>query len=330
VLDLVDAILTKDAARGLKQVQSALDAGTDARQFARQVVDYLRNLLLIRMGSTDQVDATADLRAQMAKHAHGFDSHQLLEAIRLFNSAATDSRASWHPGLALEMAFAETIEEKAVVEVVNQVVYQSAPQPQAQPAPRSAAPDPRVSDNQPPTRRAPTAADAPPPRASEPHHGPAQSSSPATGSASAQAKPAQAGGQQIQQPPAAASAPAVSGRAVTQNDVQQNWLRIKQTVKKIDRKGGPMLEGLLNSARPMLKDDALVLSFQSEVVKSKMETPENIGILRQAVQNILGVQLNVRCMVVNSKSAQPADLNVDGDGIVGTALDLGGKIVYDE
>ena len=96
------------------------------------------------------------------------------------------------------------------------------------------------------------------------------------------------------------------------------------------KKRNAMTEGLLNSCRAVLKGDTLVLNFQSEVVKSKMETAENIELLRQALQAVLGVPLIVRCMVVGTKSTQPADLGVDGDGMVSTALDLGGKIMEEE
>ena len=88
---------------------------------------------------------------------------------------------------------------------------------------------------------------------------------------------------------------------------------------------------MLNSCRSaVLRDNVLTLGFQSEVVKSKLETAENLEIIHQALQAILGVNLNVRCALATNKSAQPADLNVDGDGMVGTALNLGGKVVYEE
>ncbi len=61
-----------------------------------------------------------------------------------------------------------------------------------------------------------------------------------------------------------------------------------------------------------------------------MDTPDNLEITRQALQYVFGVDLTIRCVVVGNKSAAPADLDVDGDGMVGTALDLGGKIVIDE
>ncbi|HEX9018410.1 MAG TPA: hypothetical protein VF806_04455, partial [Anaerolineaceae bacterium] len=74
----------------------------------------------------------------------------------------------------------------------------------------------------------------------------------------------------------------------------------------------------------------LILGFPSDVLKSKAESQENVAILCQAIQTVLGAQLGVRCLVVGKKTAQPTDLDVDGDGMVGTALDLGGEIVFEE
>ncbi len=110
VLEIVDAIYTHQSSAGLDKIHAALDAGSDPRQFARQIVDYLRGLLLVRMGNPAQVDATAELKAHMARHSQGFDVPELLTLIRLFNQAANDARSAWQPSLPLEMAFIEALE----------------------------------------------------------------------------------------------------------------------------------------------------------------------------------------------------------------------------
>ncbi len=110
VLELVEALIERKADAGLDRIHAALDAGSDPRQFARQVVDYLRDLLLIRMGGAAQVEATAEMRSQMARHAQSFTAPELLRIIRAFNSAAVDTRGSWQPSLPLEMAFIEALE----------------------------------------------------------------------------------------------------------------------------------------------------------------------------------------------------------------------------
>jgi DNA polymerase-3 subunit gamma/tau len=108
ILDLFDALHHEDAAAGLDCLHSALDSGSDPRQYARQVVDYLRNLLLIRM-SDGSVDATTEMRAQMERHAGQFETQELLDFVRIFNQAANEARAAWQPSLPLEMAFIQAV-----------------------------------------------------------------------------------------------------------------------------------------------------------------------------------------------------------------------------
>jgi DNA polymerase III gamma/tau subunit len=110
VVDLIKNLIARNPGEGFNAIHQALDSGTDARQFARQVVEYLRSLLLVRLGNADQVDATTEMRAIMAKHAQAFELDHLLETIRLFNNAASDTKGSWQPGLLLELALAEAIE----------------------------------------------------------------------------------------------------------------------------------------------------------------------------------------------------------------------------
>ena len=105
------AIIQHKPAQGLDQIHSTLDGGSDPRQFTRQIVDYLRSLLLIRMGNANQVDATTEVKAQMAEHAGAFDTATLLSVIRAFNYAASEARGVWQPNLALEMAFVDSLEK---------------------------------------------------------------------------------------------------------------------------------------------------------------------------------------------------------------------------
>ena len=86
VVELVDSVIQRDPASGLERIHSALDSGSDPRQFTRQVVDYLRNLLLVRLGNADQVDATTEQRTLMAKQAQDFEKEHLLETLADFNA----------------------------------------------------------------------------------------------------------------------------------------------------------------------------------------------------------------------------------------------------
>jgi DNA polymerase III subunit gamma/tau len=131
VLEVVQALIERNPAAGLDLLHGALDSGSDPRQFARQVVDYLRDLLLIKMGNADQIDTTAEIRARMARHAQAFSTPDLLRTIRAFNFAANDARGAWQPALPLEMAFVESLEEEP--EPASQV---PSPPPAAVPPPK--------------------------------------------------------------------------------------------------------------------------------------------------------------------------------------------------
>jgi DNA polymerase III subunit gamma/tau len=110
VLKLVGAVLDREPASGMDAIHAALDSGTDPRVLARQVVDYLRALLLIQMGNASQVDLSAEVRAQAEKHARAFSAADILRMVKAFNAAAADQRGGWQPSLPLELALAEVLE----------------------------------------------------------------------------------------------------------------------------------------------------------------------------------------------------------------------------
>jgi DNA polymerase-3 subunit gamma/tau len=309
VIDLVNALLKRQAGAGLDHIHIALDAGSDPRQFARQVVDYLRGLLLIRMGSADQLEATLETRSIMAEQAQKFDTAWLLEAIRAFTAAAVDQQRSWQPGLALELAFARSIEEPVPVPAGSSYRTAEPLTPQKTSKPEATTVQaPPVVERRPPAENPLKTRPAQPVATAQPTASPSQSSTAAQPAVSTTTPPTQdaAGG---------------SLQAIT-----QNWPKIRAAVKK--RKSNT--EALLNSCKPLgIKEGVLLLGFQTELLKSKMETNDNLQIIRQALGQVLGFDMQVRCVIASGKGKSlPADLNVETDGMVGTALrDLGGEIV---
>ena len=113
VLDLVSSVMDHDPAHGLETIHKALDAGADPRSLARQIVEYLRGLMLIQMGNANQVEATADVKKQMQSHARSFSTSDVLRMMKTFNNAATDLRGGWQPSLGLELALAEVLDAPA-------------------------------------------------------------------------------------------------------------------------------------------------------------------------------------------------------------------------
>ena len=289
VIDLINAIQNGDTARGLEVIHRALDGGSDPRQYARQVVEYLRNLLLIRMGNDKQVDATKESKDLMHKHSQSVETDVLMEWMRLFNEAINDIRTSWQPSMALEMAFARAVEES----------QPAAPKQAVERQPRKAEPvvvtEARVVE--PSTSKTVETTSVKEPVITS------------TQTATADAAP-------VTQSTHAGS--------ISAQDIQANWNTIRAEVKS----QRSQTEALLNSHKSLqIKDGALVIGFASEVLKSKMESVENIEVTRRAIAHLLKVDLPIVCVVVSGKMASSTvGLDVDADGIVGTALNLGGKL----
>jgi DNA polymerase-3 subunit gamma/tau len=268
VLEIVDAIQNGENAAGLDRIHKTLDAGSDPRQFARQIVDYLRSLLLVRSGSPEEVDATKEIKAQMARHAQGFEIPEMLRLIRLFNQAANDARSAWQPSLPLEMALLEALSPHETGTAVEPPKPATAQKPAA---PRKAQPAPPQSTS----------------------------------------------------PQESAQTDASEESSLTLKLVNDNWRQILALI----RSANTTTEALLRSGRMLgVKNGTVYLGF-SEVLKSKMEKSENIELVRRAFQQVLKLDVPVKCIVSQGKTGSlPPD--IDSDGMVAAALrDLGGEIV---
>lgn len=120
IADLVGRLADKDVGGGLTIIGQAVDAGADPRQLARELVEYLRSLLLLQAGSGEGLALTADEASQMIQQSKRFDTEQLLRAIRAFAQAAYELKSSSSPTLPLELAVVEaTLEETRVAQAAS-------------------------------------------------------------------------------------------------------------------------------------------------------------------------------------------------------------------
>jgi len=110
VIDFVDAILKGDSADGLNTIHESAERGNDPAQFARQVIAYFRNVLLMQMGNQDRIDVPQQVLEVIKRHNQEMQIKQLLELIRIINGAINDRGSSWQPVLPLEMAFLEALD----------------------------------------------------------------------------------------------------------------------------------------------------------------------------------------------------------------------------
>ena len=287
VIEILDSIQAGDTKAGLEHIQRALDSGSDPRQFARQIVDYLRKLLLILTGNPSQVEDSADVKAQMARHSQGFEVPELLRVIKIFNNASLDARLSWQPALPLEMALIEAVIKPASGAEAVALLEASIPKAPFQTVPSQAAPPKALT---------------------------AQKKAPAV-----QASPPES---ELVQPTRKATEPA-SETGVTLETVSQKWRQVIAAVQQ----NNPNTAALLRSGKLLGVKDGVIYYGLSEVLKSKLEKNENLDAIHQALEQVLGTQAPFRCVVASGKqSAPPPDVDSDGM-VATALRDLGGEIV---
>ncbi len=138
VHDLVEAWLDHDPGRALTALRAGLDQGIDARQLARQLADYVRQLLRLRLAGADLVDAPAEWLTLWQQQAQRLDPAQGLAWLRALQSALSEARALTEPALLLELA-------------VLEAALAAPAKPPSVDAPRRAEEAPRLTREAPPT-----------------------------------------------------------------------------------------------------------------------------------------------------------------------------------
>ncbi|MFC1958848.1 DNA polymerase III subunit gamma/tau [Chloroflexota bacterium] len=100
--ELVKHIINSDIAAGLTTINSVNSDGLDLRQFNRELVEYLRGLLLIKTGSDESVDLAAEDMTELKGLAARASLEQILRSVKLFGQL--ELGFDNYPTLPLELA----------------------------------------------------------------------------------------------------------------------------------------------------------------------------------------------------------------------------------
>jgi DNA polymerase III subunit gamma/tau len=257
--DVVDALCAGQAAAGLDAINQAVDSGADARQFARQIVEHLRAVMLIKLGDPALVDLPAEQRAAFSAQAERLDLDRLTRAIKLFNQAALDLRGGWQPQLPLELALVEALQQPVLPAAGAAVAAATRkPAPAAvpvQPAARTPVADP----------------------------GPAQPA----------AKPVQSTGAAREVPPAASHEAAQS---LTLEQVLAVWDGVLSSIKT---RSIPAEALLKNCHVSSVEHGTVVLSWPTDSLKSRFEGGKHQRLLEDMLSSTLEQKVLVRSVVVD-------------------------------
>jgi DNA polymerase-3 subunit gamma/tau len=261
--ELVRHIVAGDVAGGVATINGVNSDGLDLRQFNREVVEYLRQLLLVKTGSEDAVDLTAEDKAELKQLAAKTSLTQISKAIKLFGQL--ELGFDNYSTLPLELALVDCVQPPT-----EQI---KSPPPQARQEPP------------PPVKKAPPVkAQAKPEPAPEPAAEPV---------VEARAKPVKA-----EAPAAETSTPANPPQL--NNEIERlrvNWKDVmEQAPDEVKRTSAIAILRSAGVNPVAIEDDTVILAFKYPIHKEKMETVENQQVAKAIISNFLGRPCQVRCV----------------------------------
>ena len=106
---MIQAITAQESSAALRVLAQLLDQGHDLRAYCAEVVEYLRNMLVVSVVTSPQewqglIEASAEDLTQMAADARSFSPELLQELFVIFTQAEDSLRLSAHPRFVLETA----------------------------------------------------------------------------------------------------------------------------------------------------------------------------------------------------------------------------------
>lgn len=278
VIRLSDAWLDGDGAAGLSLIHEALASGADARQFCRQMVAYLRQLLLLQAaGEALMLDVPAEAQETMLAQARRARRADLIKAVKGFQHAAMTPASSWQPQLPLELAFIDLLPEEPMPLVTP------SPAPPTTAEPTTATAETAVAETAPPSS----------PAVGEE----AETTDETEGAETAVVEPApqtepEPVAESVEEPAGKPAEATPSGKsALTLARVTKQWPKMKNLVAERNRNLPP----LLAMSKPLaVEGEIIVLGFDYPIFKEKFD---NISGAAEAVGTAFSELLDTTCHV---------------------------------
>jgi len=319
--ELVKHIINNDISAGVATINSVNSDGLDLRQFNRELVEYLRGLLLIKTGSDEAIDLPAEDITELKDLAARASLPQILKAVKLFGQL--ELGFDNYSTLPLELALVDCTLPPTEEKLTSQVEYESR-QPVEMATPPATTPQPK----QPAAKPKPAEkAEEPTPKSVDEALRKAEKAYAAVEKAEEQtAKMAKDIQEQVEPaitsaptPPTAKSTPTTPSEPGDEiEQLKANWRQfISEAPPDVSRTPAA---ALLRSAKPKaIEDNTIVLSFKFSFHKENMEKPENQQIAEKIISSFLGHSCHVRCIY------EPED-----NHLIEEALKIGAQIIDTE
>lgn len=284
----IAALATNDRASLFTTVDDIIEAGLSPRKFSEDLLDRLRDLMLLQAVpdavNLGLVDAPTDRGEILLKQAQEFDSQRIPRIAGILNDGLSSLKGATSPRLLLEILCA-----KMLIEPGGQVA--PAPvlsAPSARPTPAAPASTPSSKYERPSQRRAREAQEAR-----------NVAEKPEVVEAVAEAKPRES--EESPETRSTPPQPASTSVHVQPIDAIKNaWDKIRSTVSKTNAVAGILLTG----AQPLgIADETLVLGHNTGALASRLNAPEHNATIQSAVLETTGLELEVRCEVGTNPKA---------------------------
>jgi DNA polymerase-3 subunit gamma/tau len=307
---IIQAITAQESAAALRVLAQLLDQGHDLRAYCAEVVEYLRNMLVVSVVPSPQewqglIEASAEDLTQMAADARAFSPELLQELFAIFTQAEDSLRLSAHPRFVLETAAVRATRLlRRADEKPGQAVQPTQTSRPPQPAPL------RTSQPGSPARAADPAPSLPP--------RPAQSTAPAAGASipvepavvgntapprslstsSTNVRPSGAAGL-VKAPMPLAPRPIDDGRVA----VTLNWEQVQEEAGNVSSR----IAAFLERGRFMgVEGHVATIGFakQEMAARGMIENPENMAVLTSICERLSGQ--TVRLRIVELTESDPS------------------------
>ncbi len=295
--ELIRNIIDSNVQSGLRTINGVAQDGVDLRQFTRELVEYLRELLLIKAGAPEAVDLPKDVISEMQELADRASMPQLSQAVRLFRQVEVDFDG-FSP-LPLELALVECASPadrqqmldklERATEATKKSTVQSTSSP-ARPRPATA----KTPSPQRDVKPADVPSPEPQPQAIEKEAGAPQA-------AENDHRPEDESDKD--EVPASATSPA-TGEHAGETELEKccrRWKEVVAATKGMGSRGN--LDALLRSAcEPVeVTGDTLVLGFYFDFHKEKIEDPKYRTMVEAKVLEVFGRPYKIRCVMTEKK-----------------------------
>jgi len=264
VRELIKYIVADNVSGAVATINSVNNDGLDLRNFKREMVEYLRCLLLVKTGSESAVDMTGEDLSELKQLSDQASLPKVLKALKLFSQV--EIGVENNSTLPLELAIVDSVMKTE--DDLSRPVIQAEPPPK--PAPRVATP--KITPVQ------------PQPQAAKPEPKKIESqTNPATPAVEEKRSPLEAG-----------SIP---------EKLRLEWRTVIEQAPPDTKKSHAIAILRSGGVRPVaFENDTLTLCLTQSFFKEKLEEIENHRVIEKIISNYLGHTCKVQCVLENNNN----------------------------